>query len=720
MTMLPTVYALLRDGLDWEARLTHLEVQPDGALALRRLPGLVGSAIVDRPGPFVVWPAGLALDSCRDVYLSDPTVGQVIRLDGVCNSQMVLPAIPDAPILAPGQFNHPRGLLLTDSDLLAADSNNGRIQVLRLPTLEVHAIWSAGLDRPAALAAAPGGGVYILDAGLERVLRFTANGTPDSAYLSPVVINGYAIASAEDGQLFVSLPDAGEVAVFAPDGTPAGALAPGGPAQPGALACAKELLYAADSAEGRIWVYDLALGAWIGALAGYRGTVAALAAAEDGRLAALTGNGREVLWLEAGAAGAAAGWLEAGPLDAGDVSTWVRVHLKVEDPGDGAARLSYFSAPAKLPGPTAADWIPAPAVDFLLQSPDAMLDHPALRYLWLRVELRPTLQGEPRLWQVEAQTASEDWMNFLPAVYRRTDHDQGDFLRRWLALLQSELGDLETGLGMLARRFDPASAELADLPWLAGWLGCTLPPGLPAEEQRELLARLLAVYHRRGTRLGVAEWVEIYTGVRPLILEDYRERHLWILGQVSSLGFDTGLAPALPQGMVVPDSERDPTCVRPAGTSGPEEVSTQVEAAPWSEPAGLVVGSVVVGQSGPLPADRWGEPLFSESAHRFTVLVPGMYMPSVEARRWLAQVIEAEKPAHTDYRLCFIEAEMRVGFQARIGIDTILAGPPEPASLGEAALSKNAHLGGEATAPGWEQPPARAGATRIGRDFILG
>jgi hypothetical protein len=40
----------------------------------------------------------------------------------------------------------------------------------------------------------------------------------------------------------------------------------------------------------------------------------------------------------------------------------------------------------------------------------------------------------------------------------------------------------------------------------------------------------------------------------------------------------------------------------------------------------------------------------------------------------VAQVVEREKPAHTTYHLCSIGAAMRVGFQARLGIDTIVAG----------------------------------------------
>ena len=45
-------------------------------------------------------------------------------------------------------------------------------------------------------------------------------------------------------------------------------------------------------------------------------------------------------------------------------------------------------------------------------------------------------------------------------------------------------------------------------------------------------------------------------------------------------------------------------------------------------------------------------------------------------------MIEREKPAHTAYHLCVIEPRMRVGSQARIGVDAIIAQGPPAVQLG--------------------------------------
>ena len=142
-------------------------------------------------------------------------------------------------------------------------------------------------------------------------------------------------------------------------------------------------------------------------------------------------------------------------------------------------------------------------------------------------------------------------MNHLPAVYRRDDAPT-HFLEHWLALFRAEMGGLELALEEMPRRFDPLTAPEADLRWLASWLAFDPPDDLHGDELRTLLQRVHALYDRRGTPLGIREFVELYTGVRPYIFEGFRERQIWQLGYTSTLGFDTALAAGLPDGMIVP------------------------------------------------------------------------------------------------------------------------------------------------------------------------
>jgi hypothetical protein len=148
----------------------------------------------------------------------------------------------------------------------------------------------------------------------------------------------------------------------------------------------------------------------------------------------------------------------------------------------------------------------------------------------------------------------------------------------------------------------------------------------------------------------------------------------------------------------------------PRGLPYPQDRMTK------SNTTNLLVGQTVVGESGPLAKADFGMPLFSETAHLFTVTVPAGALPETAQRDRLRQVIEAEKPAHTDFHLCFVEAKMRVGFQARLGIDSIVAGPPEPMALSDTTLGLDSYL-----APDEENKVGRVGKrARLGRDTIIG
>jgi phage tail-like protein len=460
-------------------------------------------------------------------------------------------------------------------------------------------------------------------------------------------------------------------------------------------------VYVADAGSGRIWVYDLDTGAYLGPIPGYRGPAAALASGEDGSLYVKPGLDASVHRLEAAVGCAAWGALQAGPLEAGLGERWRRVRVDVEAPAGSRVFIDYFTSPEPGQPPAEDDWSPALAPDWLLPRTG--------RCLWLRVHLQSESQTvSPLLLQVQAETSGEDYMDYLPAVYRRREAPDG-FLRRWLNLIRSELADLEQLWEDMHLRFDPLRTPEDHLAWLAGWLGFRLPERLSPPEQRELLLRVHRLYLRRGTLEGVADFVELYCGVRPVILEEYRDRRVWVLGKASALGLDTGLAALQPDGILVPDSsleagEGGQACA----TAGGQRLRLSQETRGTTDPPGLVVGEVLVGQSAPQAAGELGQGLFSEHANRFTVLVPAAALPDPEQRRLLIETLEAEKPAHTDFHLCFSEAALSVGCQARLGIDAILAGPPEPMTLGETGLGGAASLeaGGDSASRLGNQAPA--------------
>ena len=75
--------------------------------------------------------------------------------------------------MPPSQFDTPRGLLIHSDSLYVADSGNSRVQIFRLPTLELRAISVGMFQQPTGLAVDSKGNIYVLDRGLKRVFRFT-------------------------------------------------------------------------------------------------------------------------------------------------------------------------------------------------------------------------------------------------------------------------------------------------------------------------------------------------------------------------------------------------------------------------------------------------------------------------------------------------------------------------------------------------------------------
>jgi phage tail-like protein len=109
----------------------------------------------------------------------------------------------------------------------------------------------------------------------------------------------------------------------------------------------------------------------------------------------------------------------------------------------------------------------------------------------------------------------------------------------------------------------------------------------------------------------------------------------------------------------------------------------------------IEVGNSVLGESRPTPASDFGATLFDDFAHLFTVVAPAGSCCDAGKREALRALIEAEKPAHTDFNLCFTEPETRVGNQARLGVDSVVAGGPAPMKLGASQLGADSFLPAE-------------------------
>lgn len=699
--MYPTRHALLRDRRSWQAALTALVGDDDGTLTLQPLPQPPTPVVL--PAPYEVEASGLAAAPCLGLFVADTAKNRVIfRDDFCCDQAVVAPVVCDC---AEGLgFAAPRGLAYGRHGLVVADSGHARIPMYRAETLALLRQLQGAFTDPHGVAIDAQGRLYVLDRGSKRIYRLRTDGTHDTDYgdaLSAQLQAPAFFALGEDGALWVS--DAGDDSLrrFDEDGGALPALpAPEAGWKPRAVAVAATRAYVADARSGAIFAFEGDVS--LGRLPGYIGPVTALAIGDDGALYIKPGMDDRVIVACAGASVAAVGELLAGPLDAGERNDWERAALDAIVPGTARVELSVFFSDTPSPPPAANEWLAAPAHDVLLATLASGIAAPGpgqRRFLWLRARLHAGANGEtPSLKQVQAATADEDYRQWLPSVYAEQDVDT--VLMRLLALARSEIGEAETTIADLPRLAAPDFVPMAALPWLADWLAFDVPNDLPAQAQRDVLARAYEYARKRGTVAGLLAFVHLHTGLRPRLVEWHALRRIWRLGSESALGFDTALPAASAEGIVVPDPAMLERTDPAFGCQAPERI---------------VVGHAIVGADRPLPRSDIGTVLFDDHAHRITLLVPPGQADDADMRTRLREIVEAEKPAHVGCDICFIEPEMRIGMAARIGLDTVIAGEGEPLRLSESSLGHDAHLGG--TPP----PTGTVGQhARIGSGLVLG
>ncbi len=341
-----------------------------------------------------------------------------------------------------------------------------------------------------------------------------------------------------------------------------------------------------------------------------------------------------------------------GPFETGESATdWYRLQAFADASGSGA-HFQFFtytgenSPQSDLNGETpfgGSGWLAAP-----LDLADLLILNPPARRLWIGGVMRGDGGASPALHQARVTYGRDTYIKYLPAIYRKNPASR-DLLERFLSLHESLLGSIEGSIDDLPLLFDPEAAPSAGFPswlnWLAGWLAFDLNERWSGEEARAFLAKAFGLYGERGTVQGLRHYLEIYAGVKAHIEEPGQSAVVWSLGETSSLGFTTMLAAGPLQGAVVS---------RTATLDGSHLTK----------------------------AEDFGAALFEDVAHTFCVSVYCAELRRAGALSDLQAVIEREKPAYVVAHLRVIEPAMRVGAQARIGIDAIIANGPEPAQIG--------------------------------------
>lgn len=658
-------------GFTWDG----LALDAEGVLRLMPLPrfdGVLPARVRSLdPAPLV---AGLAIDRDGTIYFSDPAANTVRRVNG-CSA-----AIEAVPCLgrrgaATTPFSGPAALLIPAHRhaLYVADAGNGRIQIFDLETMALIEVLS-GFQQPVSLASSEDGRLYVVAMQARRLDQLTISGDVVSSFWDALHADGRVtepVAVACDGPHVVVLDgqshlvhvfDQGGTWVRSTDVAIAGA---------SMIAAGDDVVYVGDPGRQRVAVFRLThQGTYTlaGDAVGYDGPVAALACDRSGGLLVLPGGGFAPLRLTIDGSYRHEGWLHSGAIAFDDLPHfWNRLHADIDLPEGSHVQFFVAAGVAATPpaSPTAfplpAPWraIDSDSTDFFLT-----LDGAKTPALWIAARFDNDAHATPALAQLRVDFDQSSYVPHLPAVFG--EHDSEQLLLRYLSLYESFFRELEDEIDRLPALVDPAAARPDALAWLAGFLALPLPETWSEAERRQAIAGAYERYARRGTIAGLLETLRLEAGVRATIDEPIQAAGWW-----SMPGSSTSCQPGA-AGTWVDASD---------SLLG---VNTILVSA---EPQGAVVGTTAtLDRSQLLTHEEYGMPLFDEVAHRFTLR---LYPRDVECAGKLDEIkaiVDREKPAHTAYEVCVFEPGIRIGYQARLGIDTLLGRGPVQGRLGDAAL----------------------------------
>lgn len=136
-----------------------------------------------------------------------------------------------------------------------------------------------------------------------------------------------------------------------------------------------------------------------------------------------------------------------------------------------------------------------------------------------------------RVTAASARSASE-LLRYLPAIYDDS-RSETPFLARFLLIFETLWAPIEGQIDHLAALFDPHLTPPELLPWLAQWVCLTLDEPLAITgrpepvgdilSQRELVANMVSIYARFGTAGALRDYLKLYLGVEPRILDETDE-----------------------------------------------------------------------------------------------------------------------------------------------------------------------------------------------------
>lgn len=314
---------------------------------------------------------------------------------------------------------------------------------------------------------------------------------------------------------------------------------------------------------------------------------------------------------------------------------------------------------------------------------DCLISSPPGRYLWLELTFNGDGWSTPCLRAIKVEYPRVSLRRYLPAVFG-FDPAGADFTDRFTAIFDTTLRSIEQPLDRLAEFFDPAGAPAEPgrdfLAWLAGWIGVRFTAELPLAQRRRFIKEIARLYCLRGTPEGLRQQLLLLLGFD----RAYDERCRAERPQAYCCPPPLNCAPPPPAvGAEPPPLLLEHFKLRRwlylGQQDGPGRTRLGSDSVLWGQ---RIVGRSELGgnaQIGATKLDSVPDPLcdpFHVYAHKFSVFVPARVREQPAQARALKRLLALETPAHVQAEIHYVEPRFRVGVQATLGLDSVIARTP--------------------------------------------
>jgi phage tail-like protein len=311
------------------------------------------------------------------------------------------------------------------------------------------------------------------------------------------------------------------------------------------------------------------------------------------------------------------------------------------------------------------------------------------QYIWFKLTLVGTEEYSPVISSVTIFFPKVSYLEYLPSVYRE-DYLNRDFLDRFLAIFESLFFEIDFTIDHLSRWFDAAGTPPDFLEWLGSWVGAsqvredsTDKKKVPEAIQREFISRAVSMYRDRGTRKGLENLILLYTGKKPIIIENFPVYCLEGIAEDENLNENPNKRDENNNWNYNRENETLRRNYKQVDENQKKNEGSEKENYLFFPPQETIVQFPDIKGSGktefPLQEVLFGKEYFSF----FVLFKEKMEEAELEIIR---NIIEEEKPALTTYKVKALEPWFYLDGHTYLGVNTILRRP-------EFLLEKSSVLG---------------------------